>query len=145
TSNQQQDNPNSTSGISPDSQFDARVGGNKLSDGDAGPGARYMYHRGLVALRGADANLQASDITVRVASSTGAFDTSGVIEWANKALPARVAGFQKDFISKYMDTAEIYGRMDQLTAANPSIMQAIELPNKTGGYGRPAMAIMSGT
>ena len=67
----------SNSSISPDGD-DAALGGNKIADGDAGAGARYMYHRGLVALRGADANLQAGQITVRVADATGNFDTSGV-------------------------------------------------------------------
>ena len=43
-----------------------------------------------------------------------------------------------------MDPTEIATRMDQLTAKNPNIMQAIELPNKTGGYQRPGMAIMAG-
>ena len=49
----------SNSSISPDGD-DAAIGGNKLADGDAGAGARYMYHRGMVALRDADANLQAA-------------------------------------------------------------------------------------
>jgi hypothetical protein len=48
----------SNSTISPDGN-DSGVGGNKISDGDAGAGARYMYHRGLVALQGANASLQA--------------------------------------------------------------------------------------
>ena len=107
--------------ISPDGD-DAAIGGNKISDGDAGAGARYMYHRGLIALRGADANLQAADVTVRVADANGNFDTSGVKEWANKALPPRVTAYQKDFITKYMDPTEINTRLDKLTAQNPNIM-----------------------
>ena len=104
-----------------------------------------MYHRGLVALRGADANLQANQVTVRVADATGAFDTGSATEWTGKALPPRVAGFQKDFITKYMDPTEIYARMDQLTAADPDIMQAIELPHKTAGYQRQANVMLEGT
>ena len=50
----------SNSSISPDGG-DAAIGGNKLSDSDAGAGVRYMYHRGLIALRGADASLAAAD------------------------------------------------------------------------------------
>ena len=49
-----------------------------------------------------------SQVTVRVASSTGAIDTSGATEWTGKALPPRVAKFQKDFITKYMDPTETY-------------------------------------
>jgi hypothetical protein len=134
----------SNSSISPDGN-DAAIGGNKLSDGDAGAGARYMYHRGLVALRNADATLQAADVSVRVADAVGNFDSSGVTEWTGKALPPRVAGFQKDFITKYMDPTETYNRMDSLATQFPDIMEAINLPNKTNGYGRPAMAMMAGT
>ena len=103
-----------------------------------------MYHRGLIALTGANANLAAADVSVRVADANGNFDTSGVTEWANKALPARVAAYQKDFITKYMDPTEINTRLDQLTAQNPNIMQSIELPNKTAGYQRQGMAMMAG-
>ena len=53
-------------------------------------------------------------------------------EWANKALPPRVAGFQKDFITKYMDPTEIYTRMDQLTAQYPDIMQ-VDRPAQQDG------------
>ncbi len=134
----------SNSSISPDGN-DAAIGGNKLSDSDAGAGFRYMYHRGLIALQGANANLQAADISVRVADANGNFDTSGVTEWANKALPARVTAYQKDFITKYMDPTEINTRLDGLVAQYPDIMQSIELPNKTGGYQRPGMAMMVGS
>src|SRR3954470_6173161 len=104
-----------------------------------------MYHRGLVALLGNDANLQASQITVRVADALGNFDESGVTEWAGKALPPRVADYRKDFIAKYMDPTEINTRLDQLVTQNPNIMQSISLPNKTGGYQRQGMAMMAGT
>ena len=67
------------------------------------------------------------------------------VEWAGKALPPRVAGFQKDFITKYMDPTEIYNRMDAAHPQYPDIMQAINLPNKTAGYQRQAMAMMAGT
>ena len=134
----------SNSSISPDGN-DAAIGGNKLSDGDAAAGSRYMYHRGLVALRNADANVQAGDVTVRVADAQGNFDTTGVTEWAKATLPPRVSTYQKDFITKYMDPTEINTRLDQLMANNPNIMQAIELPNKTGGYQRPGMAVVAGS
>jgi hypothetical protein len=134
----------SNSTISPDGN-DSGVGGNKISDGDAGAGARYMYHRGLVALLPPNNTLQAADISVRVADANGNFDTAGVTEWANKALPPRVTAFQKDFITKYMDPTEIYNRMDSLVTQFPDLIEAIPLPEKTGGYGRPAMAMMAGT
>ena len=128
-----------TGGIAPDGNDNA-TGGNKLNDA-----GQYMYHRILRPLLGADANLAAKDITVRVASSTGAFDTSAVTEWAGSQLPARVTNFQKDFITKYMDPTEIYGRIDQIAQQYPSIAEIVNLPEKTGGYQRKSMAIMSGT
>ncbi|WP_338368861.1 hypothetical protein, partial [Enterococcus faecalis] len=67
------------------------------------------------------------------------------VEWTGKSLPARVADFQKDFVTKYMDPTESYARMDAPTAEFPEIMEAVDLPNKTGGYQRPAMAMMAGT
>src|SRR6185436_12526538 len=89
--------------------------------------------------------LAASDITVRVAASSGSSDTSKVTEWVNHALPPRVAGFQKDFITKYMDPTESYARLDQLAAQYPDIAQIVNLPEKTNGYQRQAMAMMAGT
>ena len=136
----------SNSSISPDGG-DAGIGGNKIVDGDAASN-RYMYHRGLVALRGDDANpalLPTSSIAVRVADAAGNNDTSSVVEWAGEGLPPRVANFQKDFITKYMDPTETYARMDSLTAQFPDLVQAIDLPNKTDGYQRPGMAMMAGT
>ena len=50
---------------------------------------------------------------MRVAASTGSSDTVTPTEWTGKALPPRVAGFQKDFITKYMDPTETYTRMDR--------------------------------
>jgi hypothetical protein len=128
-----------TNGIAPDAN-DNPTGGNKLNDA-----GQYMYHRILRPLLGADANLSAQDITVRVASSTGAFDTSSVTEWAGSQLPARVAEFQKDFITKYMDPTEVYGRIDQIAHDYPGIAEIVNLPEKTAGYQRKSQAIMSGT
>ena len=81
----------SNSTISPDGN-DSAIGGNKLSDGDAGAGARYMYHRGLVALRNADANLQAcrdhaSASPTPSATSTRAASPSGRARPCRRASP----------------------------------------------------------
>src|SRR3954469_2591902 len=105
----------------------------------------YQYNRILFALRGADANLSASDITIRVAASSGSSDAGKVTEWVNHGLPPRVAGFQKDFITKYMDPTESYARLDQLAAQYPDIAEIVHLPEKSNGYQRRAMAMMAGT
>jgi hypothetical protein len=126
------------------------MGGNTGSRADADTNkivdqGIYQYNRILFALRDADANLSASDITVRVAASSGSSDTSKVTEWVNHGLPPRVAGFQKDFITKYMDPTESYARLDQLAAQYPDISEIVNMPEKTGGYQRRAMAMMAGT
>ncbi|MDA0163250.1 M14 family zinc carboxypeptidase [Solirubrobacter ginsenosidimutans] len=127
------------SAITPDGNDSASTG-NKLVDA-----GQYMYHRILLPLRGDDANLKASDITVRVAASTGSVDTSSVKEWAGAELPTRAGGFLKDFITKYMDPTEAYGRLDALAAEFPDIAEIVPLPEKSPGYQRPAMAMMAGT
>ena len=135
----------SNASITPDGG-DAAIGGNKIRDFDADDGSQYMYHRGLIALRGNDANLQAGQITVTVADAgtPPASDSATPTEWTAKALPPRVAAFQKDFITKYMDPTEIYGRMDQLTQQFPDIMEAINLPHKTAGYRRNSSVVLEG-
>ena len=65
--------------------------------------------------------------------------------WASATLPPRVATFQKDFITKYMDPTESYERLDGLAAQFPDIAEIVPLPHKTDGYQRPAMAMMAGT
>ena len=104
-----------------------------------------MYHRVLVALRGADANLQANQVTVRVADATGNFDTSGAP--SGRARPCRRASptSRRTSSRSTWTRPRATTRMDQLTAATRTIMQAIDLPNKTGGYQRPGMAMMAGT
>src|SRR3954467_2378454 len=126
------------------------MGGNTGSRADADTNkivdqGIYQYNRILFALRDADANLSASDISVRVAASSGSSDTSKVTEWTNAGLPPRVAGFQKDFITKYMDPTESYARLDQLAAQYPDIAEIVHLPEKSNGYQRRAMAMMAGT
>ena len=44
-----------------------------------------------------------------------------------------------------MDPTEIYNRMDSLVTQFPDLIQSVNLPEKTGGYGRPAMGMMAGT
>ncbi len=135
---------NTTSG--PDVTNDP-ANGSKITDA-----GQYLYHRILRPLMGADANLTAAEMAVRVVSNTTATpvvqtgeDTSAVTEWAGEGMPPRVANFQKDFITKYMDPTEVYGRMDALTAQFPDLIEAIPLPNKTTGYQRQGMAVMAGT
>ena len=60
----------------------------------------YMYHRQLIRLTGAYANLAADDIQLRVATAATAggaaasIETFPVTEWLGKDLPPHVAGFK---------------------------------------------------
>ncbi|MDA0170279.1 M14 family zinc carboxypeptidase [Solirubrobacter taibaiensis] len=139
--------PNNTGGpalqlsyAGPDGQFTTPVNGTRFQDA-----GQYMYHRYLVALRGAFADVPTEDIDIRVAAATGSSDTATPIEWAGSAIPPRIAEFQKDFITKYMDPTEVYSRVDALAAANPEIAEMVDMPNDTVGYQRQAMAMMAGT
>ena len=158
-SNSSTGNPNNinNNGVGPDGNDCSVATGQGTSCGAAGQQGnkvtdvgQYMYHRQLQPLLGADANLAASEIRIRVAAvaedgTEASFDEVTPVEWAGSALPPRVANFQKDFITKYLDPTETYARMDQLTAQFPDIMEAIVLPHKTTGYQRQGMAMMAGT
>ena len=67
------------------------------------------------------------------------------IEWTGSALPPRIATFQKDFITKYMDPTEVYERIDKIAVDYPEISEMVALPNDTQGYQRQAMAMLAGT
>ena len=113
-----------------------------------GRGRRRAVHvppRPGPAARQADAYAPAEPDLRPPRDANGAFDTATPVEWTGKALPPRVAGFQKDFISKYMDPTEVYNRMDELTRDHGDIMQAINLPHKTAGYQRQANVVLEGT
>ncbi|RKQ93513.1 chitobiase/beta-hexosaminidase-like protein [Solirubrobacter pauli] len=139
--------PNNTGGpalqlsyAGPDAQYTTPVNGTRFSDA-----GRYMYHRYLVALRGAHADVPTADLRVRVAAATGSSDSATPTQWATSQVPPRVAAFQKDFITKYMDPTEVYERIDALVAGNSDIAELVTLPHKTPGYQRQAMAMMAGT
>ena len=77
------------------------------------------------------------DIDIRVAAATGSSDTATPIEWAGSALPPRIAAFQKDFITKYMDPTEVYYRIDALAAANPEIAEMVDAAEQHGRLPAP--------
>jgi hypothetical protein len=124
----------------PDGVYSAPANMSKFNDG-----GQYMYHRQLISLRGAHADMLPKDLTVRVAAATGAIDTSVPVEWAGSSIPPRVATFQKDFVTKYMDPTEVYDRFDDIAEQYPGIAEMVALPNKSPGYQRPSMAMLAGT
>ena len=105
----------------------------------------YMYHRQLVRLTGAQAAIPASQMTVRVAASSGAVDTFKVTEWVGTTLPPNVAGYQKGFFNRYQDPTENRAQLDALAAEFANLVTPVNLPNLTNGYQRKSQAIMYGT
>ena len=111
----------------------------------------YMYHRQLVRLTGAYANLAANDIQLRVATAATAggaeasTETFPVTEWLGKDLPPHVAGFKTQFFTHYQDPTETRANLDALAAQYPELMSVVNMPEKTSGYQRKSQAIMNGT
>ena len=113
--------------------------------------AQYMYHRQLVRLTGAYANLKADEISIRVATAATAggaeagTETFPVTEWLGRDLPPHVAGFKTEFFTHYQDPTETRADLDALAAKYPELVDVVNMPEKTSGYQRRSQAIMSGT
>ena len=111
----------------------------------------YMYHRQLIRLTGAYANLAAEDIQLRVATAATAggaeasTETFPVTEWLGKDLPPHVAGFKTEFFTQYQDPTETRANLDALAAQYPELVSVVNMPEKTSGYQRKSQAIMTGT
>src|SRR4051794_20714875 len=95
----------------PDGVYSTPVSFGRFVDQDPTPD-EYMYHRQLIRLPGAYANLAAKDISLRVAPAATAggaeasTETFPVTEWLGKDLPPHVAGFKTGFSTKYQDPTE---------------------------------------
>ena len=102
----------------------------------------YMFHRLLVRLTGADAQIPVADLTVRVASTSGAVDTSKVKDWpGGGSLPPHIAGYQQGFFNRYQDPTENRAQLDRLAAEFPNLVTAVNLPHLSPGYQRKAQTI----
>ena len=134
----------------PDGVFNTATNMGRFIDTDPAPD-EYMYHRQIVRLTGAYANLAAKDITLRVATAetvggaSASTETFPVTEWLGKDLPAHVAGFKTQFFSKYQDPTETRANLDALAAQYPELMSVVNMPEKTPGYQRKSQATMNGT
>jgi hypothetical protein len=109
---------------------------------DAG---QYIFHRQLIRLTAAQAAIPVAQLTVRVASASGATDTSSVKEWLGTALPPNVADYKTGFFNRYQDPTENRAQLDALAAEFPNLVTPVNLPNLTAGYQRKSQAILAGT
>ena len=62
--------------------------------------------------------------------------------WPGSTPPATPGGYQKDFIDAYMSPVDIAARIRRLARQYPSLVDVIDLPNKTQGYRRTAVAYL---
>ncbi len=108
----------------------------------------YLYHRILIRIGAPNTDTPPRPSRVRVASSSGAFEEHDVETWVGGGLPPHSDDFQIGFHNRYMDPTEIYERFEELAAefgGSGGIVDLIDLPYKTNGYQRKAMANMQGT
>jgi hypothetical protein len=101
---------------------------------DAG---EYQYHYALPQ------PLPAKPVQVTATSSLGgtARPTTPAA-WPGATPPAAPSGYQKDFIDAYMTPVDIRARIKRLGRQYPNLVDVINLPNKTQGYRRTAVAYL---
>jgi hypothetical protein len=128
----------------PDGVYGNAVNMGRLVDTGTNPDT-YQYHRHLIRLTGADAQIPASQLTVRVAASSGSVDTARVTDWPGGGeLPAHGIGYQTGFFTRYMDPTEIRAQLDALAQEFPNLVTAVNLPHLTPGYQRKAQTVLGG-
>ena len=104
-------------------------------------GGQYMYHQAAISV----ASLATPPSLVRVTSSVGGSAEKAVEEWLPiDGEPPVPEDYRTDFVPGYMNPTELYAAYDALAAEFPDLVEVIELPNKTDGYRRPAMATLYG-
>jgi hypothetical protein len=98
----------------------------------------YLYNRTLVRIE------VPSDVPVmiRVTSTSGEEIEAPVRPWLANSPPPRTAGYQKDFLTGYMDPTEVRARLDALGAQFPQLVSLVNLPQRTEGYRRKATTVM---
>lgn len=117
---------------------------------DAG---QYMYHRVNQGVR-----VDAVPDRVRITSSGGGSVEGDFEQWLGPLdsrerprIPGRrpvvaggYEGIATGFVDSYMDATQVYERIESLAAEFPDLAEIVELPNKTGGYRRPALGLIGG-
>ena len=79
---------------------------------------------------------------VRIAAPNGDVATLAVKKWVGNGAPQYAAGFQKDFITHYVDPQEGYAKITALAGEFSNIAKVSDLPNKTPGYQRKSQTVI---
>jgi len=99
----------------------------------------YQYHWALPQ------PLPAQPVSVSATSSLGGRSRQITpASWPGTTPPATPAGYQKDFIDAYMTPTDISARIKRLHRQYPALVDVLDLPNKTQGYRRTAVATIGG-
>ncbi|WP_229071113.1 M14 family zinc carboxypeptidase [Actinoplanes sp. DH11] len=97
----------------------------------------YQYHYALPQ------PLPAKPVRVVATSSLGGQSRAVTPSvWPGSTPPANPAGYQKDFIDAYMTPTDVSARIKRLARQYPKLVDLINLPNKTQGYRRTAVAYL---
>ena len=112
-----------------------------LLDPDVTPAA-YLYH--VTRFRLGDASTIGTPMPafVRIAAPNGDVATLAVKKWVGNGAPQYAAGFQKDFITHYVDPQEGYAKITSLAGEFSNIAKVSDLPNKTPGYQRKSQTVI---
>lgn len=97
----------------------------------------YQYHYTLPR------SLPAKPVQVTATSNLGG--TSRAVtpaSWPGATPPPTPSGYQKDFIDAYMTPVDVRARIKRLGRQYPALVDVLNLPNKTQGYRRAAVAYL---
>jgi hypothetical protein len=101
---------------------------------DAG---EYQYHYALPQ------PLPAQPVSLTATSSLGGHSRAVTpAVWPGVTPPALPSAYQKDFIDAYMTPTDVSARIRRLGRQYPDLVDVVDLPNRTQGYRRTAVAYL---
>lgn len=105
----------------------------------------YLYHLGATNVHVDVRGEAVRPDRIQITSPSGDVAIARVSDWlptGSEQDPFKGAGYQEDFISKYLVPSELYDRIEQLAATYPDLAEIVELPYASAGYRRKAQAML---
>ncbi|GAA2640214.1 M14 family zinc carboxypeptidase [Paractinoplanes durhamensis] len=102
----------------------------------------YQYHYAVPQPLPAQITPNSPIQVVATSSLGGKSRTVTPAVWPNATPPALPSGYQKDFVEAYMTPADIAARIKRLKRQYPKLLDVLNLPNRTQGYRRTAVAYL---